>query len=509
MISQKSVHEYCPIKGDYVSYVFDLLPYQDQYWCILNAGGKSLSSMTADLHSALKAMSIEEDEPINLPDEPQFRVFEENELSVLGRLLNPDCQAMSRLIEDMPRHWRLIGRVRGIALSREKFQFIFKREEDLLTVLNDRPWSFNHWTMLLERWTESPPDDFLTKFEVWVRIRNIPCNHYTLETMRTLAKAAGAVIDVAYDPKFSQKTDFIRAKVLFDISKPARDEKLLNIPGGKGVMISYEYEKLRKKCFHCFRLTHEKSQCPLLKKGSHLAKNPSALPASTSKPNEKPLIEAPPALHMLEGPPGFPPLFPELSKEDRRSALMYVAHSDTTERMARIERVNHHIEDLRSKKDDALPLFSTDLLKEKGMVFKYDNTGDKLRSISTRCVSQSRSAPVSIKSQELAPDESEQISSSHLVTEISTGFHMGSSSKSPVSGSLSSQKKPRNRPPAWKRRLRKLSTASQTLSSDQDAVSLEGGNKRKSDDAAIQESKKQNQNIESPVASVLKPLPIQ
>ncbi|KAG5376345.1 hypothetical protein IGI04_040941, partial [Brassica rapa subsp. trilocularis] len=220
-------------------------------------------------------------------------------------------------------------------------------------------------------------------------------------------------------------------------------------------------------------LTHEKSQCPLLKKGSHLAKNPSALPASTSKPNEKPLIEAPPALQMLEGPPGFPPLFPELSKEDRCSALMYVAHSDTTERMARIERVNHHIEDLRSKKDDALPLFSTDLLKEKGMVFKYDNTGDKLRSISTRCVSQSRSAPVSIKSQELAPDESEQSSSSHLVTEISTGFHMGSSSKSPVSGSLSSQKKPRNRPPAWKRRLRKLSTASQTPSSDQDARGIE------------------------------------
>ena len=454
-------------------------------------------------------MTIEDDEPINLPDEPQFRVFEENELSVLGRLLNPDCQSMSRMIEDMPRHWRLVGRVRGIALSREKFQFIFKREEDLQTVLNDRPWSFNHWTMLLERWTASPPDDFLTKFEVWIRIRNIPCNHYMLETIRTLAKAAGEVIDVAYDPKFSQKTDFIRAKVLFDISKPARDDKLLNIPGGKGVMISYEYEKLRKKCFHCFRLTHEKAQCPLLKKGSHLARSPSTPQEPEGMIKEKYHAETPPAHRLLEAPSGFPSLFPEFSKDDRRSALMYVSHSDATERMARIVRVNHHIEDIRRKKDEDLPLFSTDLLKEKGMVFKYDITGDKLKSISTRCVSQSRSAPALPNSQGIALEESDQSSSSHLVTEISTGFHMGSSSKTLATGSLSGQKKPRNRPLGWKRRLRKITTTSQNPTSVQDAASLEGGNKRKSNDAAIKESKKQNQNIESPVASVLKLLPLQ
>ncbi|KAG2270483.1 hypothetical protein Bca52824_065038 [Brassica carinata] len=92
----------------------------------------------------MKAMSLEDDKPINLPDEPRFRVFEENECSLLGRLLNPECQAISRMIEEMPKHRRVVGRVRGIALSREKFQFIFKREEDLQTVLNDRPWSFNH-----------------------------------------------------------------------------------------------------------------------------------------------------------------------------------------------------------------------------------------------------------------------------------------------------------------------------------------------------------------------------
>ncbi|KAF3539533.1 hypothetical protein F2Q69_00023745 [Brassica cretica] len=238
------------------------------------------------------------------------------------------------------------------------------------------------------------------------------------------------------------------------------------------------------------RLTHEKAQCPLLKKGSHLARSPSTPQEPEGMIKEKYHAETPPAHRLLEAPSGFPSLFPEFSKDDRRSALMYVSHSDATERMARIVRVNHHIEDIRRKKDEDLPLFSTDLLKEKGMVFKYDITGDKLKSISTRCVSQSRSAPALPNSQGIALEESDQSSSSHLVTEISTGFHMGSSSKTLATGSLSGQKKPRNRPLGWKRRLRKLTTTSQNPTSVQDAASLEGGNKRKSNDAAIKESKK-------------------
>ncbi|WZZ31275.1 hypothetical protein YC2023_014676 [Brassica napus] len=43
-------------------------------------------------------------------------------------------------------------------------------------------------------------------------------------------------------------------------------------------------------------------------------------------------------------PPGFPPLFLELSEEDQRMAIQYVTHSDDTERRARIARVRQSIE---------------------------------------------------------------------------------------------------------------------------------------------------------------------
>lgn len=61
--------------------------------------------MSAAMDKALLAMSLgeEEDEPFTMPDLPEFNSFEKNAISVIGRLLNPDCQKMSSLILDMPR----------------------------------------------------------------------------------------------------------------------------------------------------------------------------------------------------------------------------------------------------------------------------------------------------------------------------------------------------------------------------------------------------------------------
>ncbi|XP_013601493.1 uncharacterized protein At4g02000-like [Brassica napus] len=134
-----------------------------------------------------------------------------------------------------------------LTLSRDRFQFIFEREEDLLTVLKDRPWSYNHWTMVLERWNPNPPKDFLTSFEVWIHIRNIPVIYYTTDTMYELASKIGKVEEIAYDPKVSHKTEYVRAKITFNTESPALDAKNLIIPSDETVMIHYEYEKVHKK----------------------------------------------------------------------------------------------------------------------------------------------------------------------------------------------------------------------------------------------------------------------
>ncbi|XP_024004858.1 uncharacterized protein LOC112082007 [Eutrema salsugineum] len=117
----------------------------------------------ASIDNAMMALSIEEEEevPFVLPNLPKYCSSERNILSIMGRTLNPSCQNMADLILDMPRKWQVYDRVRGVALSSERFQFIFKYEHDLEEVLKKRVWTFNEWSIIIDQWVEKPPDDYL------------------------------------------------------------------------------------------------------------------------------------------------------------------------------------------------------------------------------------------------------------------------------------------------------------------------------------------------------------
>ena len=170
---------------------------------------------------------------------------------------------------------------------------------------------------------------------IWIRIRHIPANYFTTETMFNFAEEVGKLDEIAYDPKVSHIKDYIRALVCFNVTDPLKASRKLSTRA-KIVTIGYEYEKIHKRCFHCFRMTDEKVRCPLLRKG--VSSELKVAPAQSSKTIQN--VEAPAKLHdrgnLWEGPPGFPPLFSELSKQDNIMALQYISHVDDAEQMARI-----------------------------------------------------------------------------------------------------------------------------------------------------------------------------
>lgn len=125
------------------------------------------------------------------------------------------------------------------------------------------------------------------------------------------------------------------------MDKPAKAFRKLSVSKDETIIIEYEYEKIHKRCHHCLRLTHEKVRCPLLRKGP--------LPNLQIGQASHALSIAPVVTNKHDGPPGFPILFPELSKEERKMALLYISHSDETERKARIERVQQGIEENKAE----------------------------------------------------------------------------------------------------------------------------------------------------------------
>lgn len=76
--------------------------------------------------------------------------------------------------------------------------------------------------MVLERWVENPPEDYLQYFPLWVRISHIPEEYYTIEALTTLVDMIGKVIVVAFDPLKPVTQPYIRVQVLFNVTNLLR-----------------------------------------------------------------------------------------------------------------------------------------------------------------------------------------------------------------------------------------------------------------------------------------------
>lgn len=148
--------------------------------------------------------------------------------------------------------------------------------------------------------------------------------------MFTLASEIGKVEEIAYDLKVSQTKDYIRALITFNVDKPAKATRKLNVPSGGALTIEFEYEKIHKRCFHCLRITHEKIRCPLLRRGLTGERKMIQDRVQEEMADRSMVTPPQPKVISLQGPPGYPLLFPELSNEDRKMAMLYISHSDKT-----------------------------------------------------------------------------------------------------------------------------------------------------------------------------------
>lgn len=342
--------------------------------------------MLLAMDKALMALSLdEEDSPFVMPELPEYSSAEDNKLSLMGRLLNPDRQKMSNLIMKMPRKWQKEGKVRGIALSQERFQFIFKTEHDLVDVLDRGVHTFEEWVIVLERWVENPPADYLQYVPIWVQIRDIPVSCYTTAALSALGDLVGKTVIVAFDPTKPITQDCIRVLVKFNVANPLRTTKTIEVKG-KQVVIRFSYERIQKRCFTCQRLNHEKDLYPLtIRKRQDEAKARRERVSAELEKQRKILVVGDPLFGVLEEEQvGLDPstgrlkIATEVMDEMRRFML-----ADTGESYeVKVDKITRSV---KSAENDPLsqrlalrleeaPRFTTELDKGKGIVFEYKET---------------------------------------------------------------------------------------------------------------------------------------
>lgn len=236
------------------------------------------------------------------------------------------------------------------------------------------------------------PEDYLKILPLWIRLRNIPVNYYMVETFEEIAECIGQVITVAFDPLKPQSKGFVRVQILFDVNKPLWNSKEVELPTGEMVAIGIEYERVRKRCFQCQRLTHDRTRCPLNPQNRHVDATGRITAVSMGPGIKIPEISLDDPLFGvltnddvgLDAATGRP----KISKEVLDEMRSYLSVTDATEKQARIDRVRRSMWNLEGDTQGQKTLLRlepatkviTEVDKGKGLVFDFDTRKDKSNS---------------------------------------------------------------------------------------------------------------------------------
>lgn len=194
---------------------------------------------------------------IKAPCVDNSALIKENALTLIGRVTNPKEQRIWALLPALPRKWHLQGRATGSDLGNGCFQYRFEREEDLQNVLDNRPYHFAYWMVIIQKWEPIISPSFPSQIPFWIRIKGLPLHFWFEDMIRDIGKDLGLLL------KHELTKTTARVKVLLDGLKPLTKKAIIEYDSGEESMVYLEYERLENHCSGCNALTHLKKDCPL------------------------------------------------------------------------------------------------------------------------------------------------------------------------------------------------------------------------------------------------------
>ena len=183
-------------------------------------------------------------------------LIRDNSRTLIGRLTNPQVQRIWALIPSLPRQWNIQGRALGFDLGNNCFQFRFDREEDLKRVLDNRPYHFDYWMVILQRWEPIISASFPSQIPFWIKIRGLPLHYWQDRMISDIGEELGTL----ENHELTKTT--ARVRVLVDGLKPLVKETIIEFDSGEEAHITLEYERLENHCSICQRLSHKSAHCP-------------------------------------------------------------------------------------------------------------------------------------------------------------------------------------------------------------------------------------------------------
>ncbi|CAE6123705.1 unnamed protein product [Arabidopsis arenosa] len=242
-----------------------------------------------DLWYSLQNLNLgSERAPLKLSSEAKNRRDAEHQLSLVVKGLHPS-QNPAGIKVMMPKIWKLEGRITSRINDDGSVQFFFKREHQLLTVLDNGPWTYKDWLVVVDRWSRRQYPDFLRIIRFWVRILNLPDDSRNERMIDEIGGVLGHVEEVHIQQPSADKPGEVWVRIPFDISGKLLFARYFQLDdSGNPTLIRYIYDKLRRFCSICGSLTHQASGCN--------SQIPEAEPLQLPAPIQGPHPEGSPAI---------------------------------------------------------------------------------------------------------------------------------------------------------------------------------------------------------------------
>lgn len=222
---------------------------------------------------------------------------------------------------------------------------------------------------------------------IWIQIRNIPVNRYSIPAITVFGEIIRQVMEVAYDPLVAQTMDVVRVKVFFNVANPLRISKVVNIRGGTSFTLLFDYERIQKRCYTCQRLTHAPEECPIFLKDKQEDDSDRSFSRSREKVRTTLVLKEDDPLYgiLKEDQVGINPNTgrPRMAADVIEGMRQYLMVANGDEKKIREEKVKRSIKevemDLIAQRTilrlEPAPIVSMDMDKGKGLIFGYESAG--------------------------------------------------------------------------------------------------------------------------------------
>lgn len=191
---------------------------------------------------------------VKVPSFDNSELIRKHSLTLIGRITNPRQRIWS-LIPFLADLWKTSSRAIGADLGQGVFQFQMASEEDMKLVLENRPYHFAKWMIILQKWEPSVSRDFPYQIPFWIKVQGVPKHLWSEETFKSI----GNDIGVYEKQEITEAT--VRMRVHMNGLLPLIMSSVLEFDNGDEVLATLVYEKLEKHCTICMKLDHEKHDC--------------------------------------------------------------------------------------------------------------------------------------------------------------------------------------------------------------------------------------------------------